>query len=165
MTRIATALLALVLAGCAPVQRTFDKPDMVPGKSTEKDLAQGYGKPVMEVRRPGGERLLYFVDYRWGREMDVAVLGPDGVLLRMEQRLTGKNVYSIKAGMREQEVRELLGPPREIAKLERQGLTVWEYPWVEAGKEMRILWVHFDAGGTVREVVEMHDEIAEPRGP
>jgi hypothetical protein len=40
--------------------------------------------------------------------------------------------------------------------------TEWEYPWLEAAKEKRIVWVSFSGEGVVVKVVEMHDEEAEP---
>jgi len=162
MFRLTAVLLALALAGCATLDKAVGKPDLVPGKSTQKEVIDGYGKPAMELKRPNGDTWLYFTQYPWGRDVQVAVMGANGVLKGMENRLTHENIHSIKAGMSEKEVHELLGPPRQITPQERQNLIVWEYPWLEAGKEKRIMWVHFSPDKKVVKVVEMHDEVAEP---
>jgi hypothetical protein len=148
---VATAFLPV--AAAAELER---------GKSTANDVIAEKGKPAMEVKRPNGEQWLYFTKYPFGRTVQVATLGPDGVLRGIEERLTKENIYSIKAGMREQEVRELLGPPRQITPNKRMKTTEWEYPWLEAAKEKRIFWVSFSTEGVVVKVVEMHDEEAEP---
>ena len=137
-------------------------PKVVPGTSTEADVVAEMGPPAMRLKRANGDQLLYYTYYPWGREVKVATLGPDGILRGLESRLTHDNIYSIKEGMKEQDVRELLGPPREISRVALYDYVVWEYPWLEAYKEKRILWVHFSRDGVVRKVVEMHDEVAEP---
>ncbi|MDH5220669.1 MAG: hypothetical protein OEW94_05505 [Betaproteobacteria bacterium] len=136
--------------------------DLEPGRSTAQEVIAEMGKPAMEVKRPNGEQLLYFTKYPFGRTVQVATIGADGKLRGIEERLTKQNIYSIKQGMREQEVRELLGPPRQITPNKRTKTTEWEYPWLEAAKEKRIFWVSFSAEGVVVKVLEMHDEEAEP---
>lgn len=152
------AWVMAALAGCA----ALGGPDLVPGKSTSKEVAAQMGKPAMEVKRPNGETVQYFTFYPWGRSVKAATIGSDGVLRSFEERLTKENIYSVRQGMRDQQVRELLGPPRQITPDERQNTTVWEYPWLEAAKEKRIFWVSFSPDGVVRKVVEVHDEEAEP---
>jgi len=158
VTRWSGMLAAVAVAGCA----AMGMPKVVPGKSSEADVVAAMGKPAMELKRPNGDRLLYYTYYPWGRKVTVATLGADGVLRGLEPRLTSDNIYSIKQGMKEQEVRELLGPPREISRLPIQDLVVWEYPWMKSSTEKRILWVHFSRDGVVAKIVEMHDEVAEP---
>lgn len=159
MKRWLSVLAALAVAGCA----SMGMPKVVPGQSKEADVRTAMGKPAMELSKPGADKLLYYTYYPWGRVVNVAVIGPDGVLRKMEQRLTQENIASIKPGMKDEAVRELLGPPRDISKLASQNLIVWEYPWIKGGSEKRIVWVHFKPDdGTVAKVVEMHDEVAEP---
>lgn len=148
---------ALLLAGCASI----DGRGLVPGKATGGDVTALMGAPAQELKRPNGDTLLYFTRYPFGRATFVATIGPDDRLRGIEQRLNYWNVAKVTAGMRTQEVRELLGPPREIARLPRQQRDVWEYPWRTA-REMRILWVQFSDDGIVREVIEMHDYEGEP---
>ena len=92
----------------------------------------------------------------------VPVVGPDGVLRGLEQRLNYQNIHSVPKGMSKDEVRRLLGPPNEISRLPRQQREVWEYPWIHAVREGRVLWVQFSDDGIVREAIEMHDYERDP---
>jgi outer membrane protein assembly factor BamE (lipoprotein component of BamABCDE complex) len=151
----ATALLA----GCA----SYDGRNLVPGQATSAEVTALMGTPSLELKGPGGERLLYFSRLDRGPAMFVATIGPDDRLRRgIEQRMTYENIYSIKAGMRDEEVRRLLGPPLTISRLPRQQRNVWEYPWRHAVRELRVMWVQFSDDGIVREVVEMHDHQRDP---
>jgi hypothetical protein len=151
-------LAVLLLAGCA----AFDGHTLVPGKADVKEVTSLMGPPALELKRPNGDTWLYFTRYPFGRATFVAAIGPDKVLRGIDQRLVYGNIYAVKAGMREQDVRELLGPPREITRLPRQQRNVWEYPWRHAVRELRMLWVQFSDDGIVREVVEMHDYENDP---
>ena len=105
----ATLLAGALLAGCA----SFDGRTLQPGKSTAEDVTALMGAPGMARKRPNGDTLLYFPRHPWGRKTYVATLGPDGLLRGIEQRVTSENIYGIRAGMRKDEVEDLLGPPRE----------------------------------------------------
>ena len=158
MMRLSGLLAALLLAGCA----SFDGRTLVPGKASAKEVTTLMGDPALELKRANGDTWLYFTRYPFGRATFVATLGADNVLRGIDQRLVYANIYKVKEGMRAEEVRELLGPPREITRLPRQQRDVWEYPWRHAVRELRILWVQFSDDGVVREVVEMHDHEADP---
>lgn len=157
--RFVRGLLAMaLLAGCAGM----GGPDLVPGKSTAKDVTAAMGKPAMELKRPNGDQLLYFTTFPWGRETKVATIGSNGVLRGVEQRLTANNVQSIKPGMRKEQVLELLGPPRQETPDARKQTVVLEYPWMTGNGRKRISWVHISGDGSVREVIEREDYEAEP---
>jgi hypothetical protein len=158
MMRIGGFLAALLVAGCA----SFDGRGLQPGKATAAEVKARMGDPALELKRPNGDTWLYFTRYPFGRATFVATLGADNVLRGIDQRLNYWNIHAVRAGMRAEEVRELLGPPREITRLPRQQREVWEYPWRHAVRELRILWVQFSDDGVVREVVEMHDHEADP---
>ena len=158
MKCVPVMLAALLLSGCA----SFDGHTLVPGKATAAEVTALMGVPEMELKRPNGDTWLYFPRHPYGRATFVAAIGSDGVLRNIEQRLTEQNIHRISEGMRREEVSELLGPPREVSRLPRQQREVWEYPWRFAVTEMRILWVQFSDDGVVREVIEMHDEKAQP---
>jgi hypothetical protein len=158
MTRLATVLAALLLAGCA----SFDGHTLVPGKATSAEVTALMGAPALTLKRPDGETLHYFERVLGGPAMFVARVGPDGMLRGIEQRLVYANIYKVKEGMRADEVRELLGPPLTISRLPRLQFDVWEYPWRHAVRELRVLWVHFSDDGVVRRIVEMHDYERDP---
>lgn len=158
MMRIVGLLATLLVAGCASI----DGHTLVPGKSTAKEVTALMGAPALELKRPNGDAWLYFPRHPYGRATYVASVGPDGVLRGIEQRLNYWDIHKVRQGMRRDDVRELLGPPREISRLPRQQREVWEYPWRHAARELRILWVQFSDDGIAREVIEMHDYAAEP---
>lgn len=159
MMRIWWLLAVMLLAGCA----SYDGHTLVPGKASAAEVTALMGTPALELKRPNGETLLYFTRYPNGRENFVATIRADGVLHGIEQRLTRLNIRTLAVGMREDAVRELFGPPREISRLQRQQRNVWEYPWRES-REPRILWVQFSDDGLLREVIETHDYKADPQG-
>jgi len=151
-------LAALLLAGCASI----DGHTLAPGRATTAKVTATLGEPAMSLKRPDGDTWLYFPHHPWGRVTYVAIVGPDGLLRGIEQRLNYENIHKVREGMRKEEVRELLGPPREISSLPRQQREVWEYPWRHAGQELRVLWVQFADDGVAREVIEMHDYKDQP---
>ncbi len=158
MNRVLCLLAALLLAGCT----AFDGHTLVPGKASAKDVRALMGEPALELKRPNGDTWLYFTRYPFGRATFVATVGPDNVLRGIEQRLNYWGIHKVRVGMRKEDVRELLGPPRDVSRLPRQQRDVWEYPWRHAARELRILWVQFSDDGVAREVIEMHDYEAEP---
>jgi hypothetical protein len=151
-------LAVLLLASCA----SFDGHTLVPGKATAGDVTALMGVPAMQLKRLNGDTWLYFPHHPYGRATYVAIVGADGVLRGIEQRVNYWNIHKVHQGMRKEEVLALLGPPREISRLPRQQREVWEYPWRHAAAELRIMWVQFSDDGVVREIIEMHDEAAQP---
>lgn len=158
MNRMLCFLAALLVSGCA----AFDGRGLMPGKASAAEVRALMGVPAQELKAPDGGTLLYFTRYPYGRATYVASIGPDDRLRGIEQRLNYWAIHKVKQGMRTDEVRELLGPPREISRLSRKQRDVWEYPWRHAARELRILWVQFSDDGIAREVIEMHDYEAEP---
>ncbi|MDH3319908.1 MAG: outer membrane protein assembly factor BamE [Betaproteobacteria bacterium] len=151
-------VLVLLTAGCALIPGR----NLEPGKSTRADVVAEMGQPALSLEGPGGGRLLYFTHWPWGRLTYVATIGPDGVLRTFEQRLTYADIHAVREGMTRDEVRRLLGPPKEIGRLPRQQREVWEYPWLHAAREGRVLFVQFADDGVAKEVIEMHDYERDP---
>jgi outer membrane protein assembly factor BamE (lipoprotein component of BamABCDE complex) len=158
MRRSLIVLAALFVAGCALVEGR----GLVAGKSTRAQVIGEMGRPAMTLSRPNGDTWLYFTREPLGRATYVATVGADGLFRGMDQRLVYANIYAVRAGMREQEVRELLGPPMSVTRLPRQERNVWEYRWRHAVRELRVLWVQFGDDGVVREAVELHDHEFDP---
>lgn len=148
---------ALLAAGCA----SFGGSGLTPGKSTRAEVEAAMGRPAAADSKPNGETYLYFSRLPFGRKMFRAGIGPDGVLRGIEQTLTGENIARVKQDMTPAQVRELLGPTWRSVYLPQIDRDVWEYPWQDV-EERRILWVQFSRGGSVREVLEMHDFESDP---
>lgn len=158
MKRLLCGLALLALAGCAAI----DGHTLVPGKAGLNEVTAAMGAPALVLKRPGGDSWLYFPHHPWGRVTYVAVMGADGLLRRIEQRLNYWDIHKVQEGMRKEDVQALLGPPREISRLPRQQRDVWEYPWRLGVSELRVLYVQFADDGVAREVFDMHDYKDQP---
>ena len=152
-------LVTLVLAACAG---TVGTPKLEPGKSTAQDVEKQMGKPALVLDQPTGGKIEYFTTFPFGRVTYAVSLGANGVVSKVEQRLTQNNVQSIKVGMKKSEVLALLGPPREQTRNAQTQRDVLEYPWMTGNGRKRITWVHVSGDGVVQEVVEREDFEAEP---
>ncbi|MFY9314556.1 MAG: hypothetical protein WAO95_03235 [Burkholderiales bacterium] len=153
MTRWFVCAAAALLAGCA----SYDGRNLAVGRSTDADVAAEMGKPAAEIARANGERVWYYPRGPLGRHTYAVVLGPDGRVRAVEQRLTPAYAARIAKGISTAaEVRELLGPPSWRLRDARRRADIWEYATL-AGREGRILRVEFSEDGVVREVIEMRD--------
>jgi hypothetical protein len=151
--RFLASLALLLVAGCAG----FSGRGLVPGQSTEQEVEALMG-PATEVRKePGGETLRYYSRQPYGREIYAARIGRDGKLAALEQRLTEDNLAKLRIGStREENVRELLGPPYRIDEFPRLPRQVWTYKMYSGGFP-KDLYVQFSADGLVREVMMTDD--------
>ncbi|HSO44420.1 MAG TPA: outer membrane protein assembly factor BamE [Rhodoferax sp.] len=115
-------LLALpLLQACS----SYAPPKAVAGISREALVAQ-MGAPDMERRVDGGSRL-EFPRGPFGKHTWFIYLDPAGQATRAEQVLTEQNFGRIRAGMTQDEVRQLLGRPSEVQGLARSRGEVWSY--------------------------------------
>lgn len=155
MKKLLPLVVALAAAGCA------SHAELKPGSSAA-DLERVMGSPAERINA-GSETRLY---YPRGRQVYVATVGQDGVLRSLDQRLSYTTFEKLQPHVTTaNEARELLGPPRRVARMPRQERDVWEYPW-QNYEELRILWAQFSYDGTLREVIEMRDNDAYPQsGP
>ena len=156
---LVTGVLAVaLLSGCV----SRDGRGLEAGKARQADVEAAMGAPAESVKRPDGSTLLYYPRLPFGRASFVATIGPDGVLRGIEQRLAYEYIKRIAPNTTTgKDLRELLGPPYRVVRMERQQRDVWEYPW-QLGEDRRILWVQLSYDGTVREVIEMHDFDSDP---
>jgi len=148
------ALLAIpLLAGCAG----FSGRGLVPGQSSAQDVEALMG-PVTEVRGlPGGGSLRYYSREPYGREIYVARIGADGKLAALEQRLTEETVAKLRIGTtRDEDVRELIGPPYRVDEFPRLQRQVWTYK-MYSGTSPKDLYVQFSPDRVVREVMLLDD--------
>lgn len=155
---LAIALAALA-AGCA----SYSGHSLVPGKSTAAEVEATMGRP--DERQPyAGETLWWYPRGPAGWHSYAVWIGSDGVLRRIEQRLTVGNVRKLAAGSTtRKEVRELFGPPFVVSYLPRQKREVWEYKLLEVDFKWN-LWVQFSDDGIVREVLQMRHPDMDPPG-
>jgi hypothetical protein len=75
----------------------------------------------------------------------------------IEQRLAQEHFGKLVAGTSTaKDVRELLGPPVRVVRMERLEREVWDYPYLHYS-DFRIHWVQFSYDGVVREQLDMID--------
>ena len=146
------AALAALLAGCA----SYDGSSLVPGKSTGADIQATMGTPVERQTYPG-ETVWWYPRGPAGWHSYAVTVGSDGILKRIEQRLTVENVRKVVPNAwTKKEVRELFGPPGAIGQLPLMSREWWEYKYLDY-QDQRVLWVQFSEDRVVREVLDMRD--------
>jgi plastocyanin len=153
------AALAALLAGCA----SYDGSSLVPGKSTGADIQATMGAPDERQASPG-ETVWWYPRGPSGWHSYAVHVGSDGILKRIEQRLTVENVKKVAANTwTKKEVRELFGPPFLVSSLPRLQREVWEYQLLEVDFKWK-LWVQFSPDGVVREVLQVRHPDMDPPG-
>jgi len=154
---IMALVLVLLTAGCASEFRS-----LVPGQATGEDVERVMGPAAEKRTAANGETVLWFP--RPGARANYAArIGKDGKLIAVEQRLTRENLDEIKRGVsREDDVRDLLGPPKQIDAAPRQQRSVWTYE--AQGPEPQMIVVQFSADGVVREAYMFNDPTKIPLG-
>lgn len=155
------ALAAVVLgAGCAG--SGYDGGDLAPGVSTMAEVEKDMGTPKDKRAGPNGETVLWFPRLPDGRVSYAARIGKDGKLIAVEQRLTRDNLALLKPGVsRENDVRDLLGPPQSIQWFERQQIDAWSYN--ARGIAPQIYVVEISKDGVVRRAYTYDDPQFVPR--
>lgn len=130
----------------------------MPGVSNESDVETVMGAPA-EVREvPGGGTVLWYPRMPYGDGSYAALIGPDGRLLSIEQRITEENIAHIVPGRSTaDEVRDIVGPPYRVDQFPRMGREIWTYRIVMSFPFPKALYVQFSGDGVVREVYYLDD--------
>jgi hypothetical protein len=155
---VAAFLAACLSAGCA----SYSGSSLVAGKSTAAEAEALMGKPALRVEKPEGGSVLYYPRGPYGRETYAVLIGADGRVQAVEQRLTDANIAKLVLGTTTaREVRELFGPPPLTSPLRRLQREVWEYP-MDTVEMPYVLYVQLSSDGIVREAFKIKDYAAEP---
>jgi hypothetical protein len=150
---VATSLAACLLCGCA----SYSGSSLVVGQSTAAEVEALMGKPAERAERPGGGSVLYYPRGPAGRVTYAVVVGADGKVQAVEQRLTDANIAKlVPATTTAREVREIFGPPATTVRFWRMERDVWEYN-MDPPSAPYLLQVQFSYDGIVREVFKMRD--------
>jgi hypothetical protein len=145
MRKMAAALAALALAGCAGVMREAPLVGDPLASVTAK-----FGAPTAVY--PGADgQVLEYATGPFGQATYMAHMGPDARLRAFEQVLTGEKFATIKVGVASRtDVLHTLGRPAERSYLSLSDLEVWSYRYKESGVWNSMMHVHFDRAGIVR---------------
>jgi hypothetical protein len=159
---IAACLAAALLSGCA----SYSGSSLVAGQSTAAEVEALMGVPAQRVEKAGGGSVLYYPRGPAGRETYAVLIGTDGKVQAVEQRLTDANIGKVVPGTTNaQDVRELFGPPARTMHLSLLQRDVWEYH-MDPSSTPFLLLVQFSSDGLVRETYKIKDYSAEaPSGP
>jgi len=155
MKRIIAVGLVVLGSGCAG----YDGGRLVPGQSTAAEVEKSMGSPAEKRAGPAGETVLWYPRLPYGRVSYAARIGKDGKLIAIEQRLTKENLDKLKPGVsREDDVRDLLGPPQRIDWFAIKQVNAWTYQ--AQGIEPQIIVVELSKDGVVR-AAYMYDDPVE----
>jgi hypothetical protein len=97
----------LLLSGCAG----YGGSDLKPGTSTLPEVIASMGAPALRWKNPDGSEQLAYPRGPAGTQTFMAYVGPDGRLQRIERVLDADHFARIRAGMSQDEVLRVLGPP------------------------------------------------------
>lgn len=128
-----------------------------PGVSSEDDVRRQAGQPEIVWEEDNGERRLEYPRGPEGATTWMVTIGADGKVSRIEQALTAENFQRVRAGMREDDVRRLLGKPTRIEAFALKKETVWGYRWWETSQDKAFFNVHFAADGRVTHMSRSDD--------
>ena len=155
MKAVLAALLAIFVAACASVGAG----KLVPGQSSAGDVQAAMGSPSEKTTNAAGEMVWFYTSAPNGRTTYAVRMRPDGTVVAVEQRLA-EQYWSQIAPERTttKEVRELLGPPAEIAHWALRGVDEWDYK-VEQNYRKFDLLIEVSPEGIVRRYALLHDPI------
>lgn len=146
--RLALGLAALLLTGCASLERD---PHLLPGVSTESDVVARYGPPLRRWAEPDGGQTLEYSTQPLGTRCLMVRLDASGRWLGVEDTLRPESRARIQAGMTPQQVSRQLGQERSRVFFPLSGEDVWD--WTVApntpGYGLRFN-VHFKDGRVLR---------------
>lgn len=118
------------------------------GKSTAAEVRQKMGEPAMVWREGGGEVWEYPFTPQGTRNYMITI-GADGIVAGIDQVLTEQNFARVRAGMRRDEIRRLLGKPASMQVFAGRGEEVWDWKMATPFPAETRFNVHFDRNGVV----------------
>ena len=147
----AAALLALILAaGCANFSA------ISPGDSAPTVEAR-VGAPGSVWKNADGSEVWEYALGPYGVQTFMITIGPDQAVREVQQVLREEYFSRVNAGMSREEVRRLLGKPRDIWYFPARDEEVWFWRYLEVNyKFFNVLFDHSE--GTVRTTLRL-DEI------
>jgi hypothetical protein len=155
--RLFLAFCLLLLSGCAsnelfPGSMYFPGRDLVPGKSTTRDVEAVLGKPAEEMPAGSGDTVWFYPGGPDLRYMYAVQFTPEGVVRKVDQRLEEVNVQRLRVDTsRQQAVRFVFGPPQQVSRVERLEREVWVYKMYDGMGLKMILSLQFSGDGILRE--------------
>lgn len=144
------ALFVVLLSACA----AYDGRGLQPGVTARPEVLAVMGEPALRWQDADGSEQLAYPRGPAGYHTYMVLLGPDGRLLRIENRLDAQYFNQLESGKTDQAaVLRLLGPavPEWEAYFKARDELVWEYRFCNIWGESSRFDVLFDGtSGIVR---------------
>lgn len=153
---------ALLVSACAG----YDGSDLKPGVSTLPELRASMGEPAMAWKNPDGSQQLAYPRGPAGTQSFMAYLGPDGRLQRIEKVLNDSHIHRIRAGMSQDEVLRILGPPGSpyTEFYARRNELAWSWLYCSSGSVEEFFDVMFDNATGIVRATGRHPHLVGPDG-
>src|SRR5437879_11381483 len=135
--RRALLLLAAMLAGCANLAA------ISPGDSAQAVEAFA-GAPATVWKNADGSEVWEYPLGPLGVETYMVTLGSDRAVREVRQVLSEETISKLHVGMSRDEVRQLLGRPRDIGFSDFNDEEIWSWRYREWGGRNMDLYVQFD---------------------
>ncbi len=145
MHRLAQAFVAIVLAACA----SYGGSSLKPGASPEAEVRATMGVPAVQFGSADGSKDLFYPRGPLGTETFIAKVGSDGILRELRNVLTDDTFSAISAGMTEQDILRMIGPPGKTMPFPLSDTHAWDYRYVDTFGYNATFSVTFNAKGIV----------------
>lgn len=155
-------LIAALAAAFLPACDYVNLKKIQPGITTGTEVRRWMGAPTAEHSNEDGSVTWEYNRQPNGIECPMITIGPDQVVVKVENALAEENLAGIREGMDKARVRRLLGKPGSVNQYQGLGEEVWD--WRIAGvipMEETHFHVHFDLGTGL---VKKTSRRVEPKG-
>ena len=136
-SRAFALLLPALLAACAGFSAVN------PGASAQ-EVETLMGAPANVWKNADGSEVWEYPRGPFGVETYMVTLGPDHAVREVRQVLSDETISKLHVGMSRDEVRRLLGKPRDIGFSSLNDEEIWSWRYREWGVRNMELYVQFD---------------------
>jgi len=134
--RLAILALSALVAGCAAFPVSSGMP--------EQQVRARVGAPDAVWKNADGSEVWEYPLGPLGTETYMVTLGPDRAVREVRQVLNEETISRLHAGMSREEVRRLIGRPRDVAFSGRNDEEIWSWRYREWNVRDMELYVQFD---------------------
>jgi len=136
-------VLSILAAGCANFQS-------IPQGAPASELGALVGAPTSVWKNPDGSEVWEYPQGPLGTETYMVTLGPDHRVREVRQVLKEEYISKLRVGMSRDDVRRMIGKPRDIGFSDRTDQEIWSWVYREWRVRKMELNVQFDRStGTV----------------
>ena len=144
LPRLALALTAAIAAACAGFSA------VAPGTSA-REVEMRMGAPEHLWKNADGSEVWEYPQGPLGTQTYMVTLGPDRAVREVRQVLDEEHISRLRVGMSRDEVRRMIGKPRDIGFSGRTDEEIWSWLYREWRVRKMELYVRFDRStGTVK---------------